>query len=78
MVKLTYKIPEVMTTDEAAAVLGVSRGTVIGICHKYPGFAWRIGRAFKIPAEHVERVLRGDTPADISAQVRADVAPRAA
>lgn len=67
-----------LTTDETAAKMGVSRGTVCNICRANPGFAVRFGHAFKIPLVHIERVMSGERPADIAAQVRSVGASRAA
>ena len=67
-----------LSTDEAARIFGVSRGTVVAICRAHAGFAVRLGHAFKIPADHVMRVLAGERPADIAAEVRAGGALRAA
>jgi hypothetical protein len=67
-----------LTTDETAAMMGVSRGTVCNICRANPGFAVRFGHAFKIPLTHIQRVMSGERPADIAAEVRAVGASRAA
>lgn len=66
------------TTETAAAATGTCRATVWRICKLNPGFAVRIGGSYKIPPEHVQRVLKGETPAKIAAEVRAGGASRAA
>ena len=59
------------STADLAAGAGVSRVSAWRACRDNPGFAVRIGSAFRIPAEHLDRVARGDTPAAIAAEVRA-------
>lgn len=70
--------PELMTSDEVAAVIGKCRNTVVRVCEQNPGFGFRFGRAWRIPRSHVDRVLRGEMPAQIAAEVRAGGASRAA
>lgn len=60
----------VSTTDLAKAA-GVCRVSAWRACRANPGFALRIGGSYRIPAEHIERVKRGETPAQIAADVRA-------
>jgi hypothetical protein len=69
---------EFLSTEAAAMALGVSKGTVCNICRSYPGFAVRFSHAFKIPSHHIRRVIAGERPADIAAEVRAGGALRAA
>ena len=64
-----------LTTEAAASELGTSRVTVWRVCRDNAGFAIRLGGTYRIPAEHVERVRRGETPAAIAAEVRAGGAP---
>jgi hypothetical protein len=68
----------ILSTDETAALWGVSRTTVINIVKAHPGLGFRAGNAYKVPAAHAERVMRGERPADIAAEVRTGGAPRAA
>jgi hypothetical protein len=70
--------PRFFTTEAAAPELGTSRVTVWRVCRNNPGFAVKLGGTFRIPAEHIERVKRGESPATIAAEVRAGGAPRAA
>ena len=67
-----------LSTDETAALWGVTRATVINIVKAHPGLGFRAGTAYKIPRENAERVMRGERPADIAAEVRAGGAARAA
>lgn len=69
--------PHFLTTEAAAPELGTSRITVWRVCRDNPGFAVRLGGTYRIPAEHIERVKRGESPAAIAAEVRAGGVPRA-
>jgi hypothetical protein len=69
---------ELLSTDEAAAELGVCRGTVLSVLKNNPGFGFRFANAFRVPRSHIERVKLGERPADIAAQVRSSGAHRAA
>ena len=70
--------PELLTTDEVAAITRTTRNSVIKCLVSNPGFGFRFGRAWKIPRANVDRVLRGETPAQVAADVRAGGAHRAA
>lgn len=59
------------STSELAEASGVTRVSAWRACRANPGFALRIGGSYRIPAEHLERVKRGETPAQIAAEVRA-------
>lgn len=61
---------EWFTTEAAAAETGTSRTSVWRACRDNPGFGVRIGGAYRIPPEHLARVKRGETPAQIAAEVR--------
>lgn len=65
-------------TTEAAELTGVCRSTMARACRDNPGFAIRLNGAYRIPTQHIERVLRGETPSQISASVRAGGDTRAA
>lgn len=67
-----------LTTAAAAEKVGVAAVTIWRACRRYPGFGVRVGGAYRIPAAHIEMLLQGLTPAEISAQVRARGAARAA
>jgi hypothetical protein len=67
------RVPEFLSTEEGAIETGNCRGTLVTACRKNPGFAIRVGHAYKIPREHLERVKAGETPAQIAAEVRARV-----
>ncbi len=69
---------ELLSTDDAAALWGVTRATVINIVKAHPGLGFRIGNCFKIPRANAERVVRGETPAQIADEIRAGGAHRAA
>jgi hypothetical protein len=58
------------TTSELAAEIEQSRVTVWRACRDNPGFALRLGKSFRIPQHHVDRLMRGETPAQIAADVR--------
>lgn len=66
------------TTGEAAELTGASKTTVWRTCRQYPGFGVRFNRTFKIPDEHVKRILAGERPADIAAKAQAGGALSAA
>ena len=66
------------TTETAAAATGLSRTSVWRACRNNPGFAVRLGGTYRIPPQHLERVLKGDTPEQIAAEVRQNGATRAA
>ena len=71
---------KLVTTVAFGAAVGVSSNIVRRLCDDYPGFGFRLrqrGR-FYIPAEYIERMLRGESPAEIVAQVRAGGGQRAA
>ena len=72
--------PKFVTTAAFAAAVGVSPTTIWRTCVDYPGFGIQLRRGgyFHIPAEYIERVLRGESPADIAAKVRAGGGQRAA
>ena len=55
------------TTGEAADAAGVSRATARRACKENPGFAVRIGGAYRIPIEHLDRLRAGERPAQIAA-----------
>lgn len=59
------------STTELAEAAGVCRVSAWRACRANPGFALRLGGSYRIPAEHIERVKRGETPAQIAADVRA-------
>lgn len=63
--------PAFLSTGEAAALLGFCRATINRICGLHPGFAVRVdaGGKYMVPREHVDRVLAGETPAEIAAEV---------
>lgn len=63
--KLTW-----LTTEEVAAETGTSRTSAWRACRDNPGFAVRLGGTYRIPPEHLARVLKGETPAQIAAEVR--------
>lgn len=65
-------------TTEGAAMTGTCRATMARVCRANPGFAVRLNGAYRIPTQHIERVLRGETPASVAASVRAGGATRAA
>ncbi len=69
---------ELLTSDEAAAELGVCKATVLSVLKSNPGLGFRFGNAFRIPRSHVERVKQGESPAAIAAEVRSGGASRAA
>ena len=59
-------------TEEVANAIGCSRVTAWRVCRDNIGFAFRFGKAFKVPLEHIERVKRGETPAQIAASYRSN------
>jgi hypothetical protein len=59
------------STADLAAGAGISRVSAWRACRDNPGFAVRVGSAYRIPAEHLDRIARGETPAAIAAEVRA-------
>lgn len=65
-------------TTEGAELTGVCRATMARACRDNPGFAVRLNGAYRIPRQHIERVRRGETPAQIAAAVRAGGDTRAA
>ncbi len=60
-----------LTTTTAEAESGDSRTTWWRICQKHPGFAYRAGGIWRIPRRNFERVMAGERPADIAAEIRA-------
>ena len=58
-----------MTTAEAGRETGHSRTTFWRICRDHPGFAIKLGKTYQVPLSHIQRVKRGDTPAQIAADV---------
>jgi hypothetical protein len=58
-----------LSTTELADKIGGCRTTVWRVCRDNPGFAIRLGRSYKVPSSHLDRVLRGETPAAIAATV---------
>lgn len=67
-----------VSTERGAPQLGVSPATLRRICARFPGFAIRVGGQYRIPLQHVLRVRAGESPAAISAEVRANGPSRAA
>jgi hypothetical protein len=78
MAEFPLSSSELLSTDETAAEMDCSRNTVISVCKNNPGFGFRFANAYRIPRQHVERVKRGETPAEIAASVRSSGAIRAA
>lgn len=66
------------TTGEAAELTGASQTTVWRTCRQFPGFAVRMNGVFRIPDDHLRRVLAGEHPSMIAQQVRDSGAIRAA
>lgn len=61
-----------MTTDQAAEAMGCSRNTVIDVCKKNPGFGFQFARNYRIPRTHIERVMQGESPADVAASTKSE------
>ena len=59
-------------TPELAEATGMSRSTAWRACVENPGFAFKLrdGGRFSIPWDHIERVRRGESPAEIAAKAR--------
>ncbi len=70
--------PDYVTPAQAAELLGVSSSTVRRAILKHTGLAVRVGKPLRIPASHVERLLRGDSPANIARDARAGSPQQAA
>ena len=66
------------TTGEAAEKTGSSPATVWRACRQFPGFAVRMNGVFKIPDDHLNRVLAGEHPSDIAKSVQSNGASNAA
>ncbi len=62
---------EFLTTLDAARESGDSRSTWWRVCQKHQGFAYRAGGIWRIPRKNFERVMAGERPADIAAEIRA-------
>ncbi len=67
-----------LSTAEASKKTGPSRTSWWRACVAHPGLGLRLGNKWHIPAEHVERVKRGDNPAQIAAEARARAGAQAA
>jgi hypothetical protein len=67
-------------TTAAATAIGVTGNIIRRLCDDYPGFGIRFRQrgSFYIPAEHIERLLRGESPDSIAAEARARGSSRAA
>jgi len=59
-----------LSTTEAAQALSSSKPTVLRVCKANPGFAFRFGGMWKIPAEHIARLKAGASVAQIAAAAR--------
>lgn len=66
------------TVAEAAERLGFTPAALSRVARKHPGFAVQLLGSYRIPAEHIDRVLKGERPDVIAAEVRAGGAARAA
>ncbi len=64
------KSAKFVSTSELGRRTGVSRITAWRICDRHRGFGVKAGGTFRIPIDHVERVLRGERPADIAREAR--------
>lgn len=67
-----------LDTTEVAQQTGTCRATIARACREHKGFAIRLNGAYRIPAEHLARLLKGETAREIAAQVRAGSDIRAA
>lgn len=67
-----------LSTTQASEKSGPSRTAWWRACVAHPGLGIRLGKQFYIPVEHVERVRRGETPAQIAAEARARAGAQAA
>lgn len=63
-------LPELLSTAEAGQLVRKSRLAMIDLCKRNAGFGFRIGRTWRIPRAHLERVMRGEPVEQISAEVR--------
>lgn len=61
-----------LTTAALARETGYSRVTAWKACRDNPGFALRLGKTYMIPETHLDRLRRGETPAQIAAAVRSN------
>jgi hypothetical protein len=57
-------------TAELAKIFNCSRVTAWRICRDNIGLAWKFADTFVVPQEHIERIKRGETPAQIAASYR--------
>jgi excisionase family DNA binding protein len=58
MKMITERLPEVLTTDQAADYLQLDRATIYRYIQDGKLPAFRLGRAFRIPREGLELLLR--------------------
>lgn len=58
------------STKKLAEATGSSPCTAYRTCRQYPGFAVRLNGVYKVPGEHLRRVLQGEHPRDIAASVQ--------
>jgi excisionase family DNA binding protein len=79
---LLADLPDVLTIEEAAAVLRISRGAAYQLTHQYlwsggqeglPVF--RLGRRLRVPKAAIERLLASESPPVPEVQA-ADTDPR--
>ena len=59
-----------VSTAVFADQVNISKATAWRICQANNGFAVRIGGNYKIPFGHITRLMQGDSPAQIAAEVR--------
>lgn len=59
-------VSDFVGTAELAEIFDCTKFTAWTIAKNNPGFAVRFGGRWKVPRTHVERVLHGETPEQIS------------
>lgn len=70
--------PKFHSTTAIAQATGFSRASIWRACSKHPGFAVRLGAQFRVPDDHLRRVIAGERIEDIAAEARSVGANRAA
>ena len=58
-----------LSTTEMSKETGHSRATAWRICRDNPGFGIKLGKTYRVPMSHIERVKRGDSSVQIAAEV---------
>jgi len=67
-------LPEILTTDDLAKLVRISKTTAWRIAKNSPGFAFQTGSHWKIPRQNALRLVAGETPEQIADSVRRNIA----